>query len=60
MWDVELDEELPGEIMSEVWGMCVTNERVDVSIEVFNFVEVFPQRKWPIIFYYKLTLTQCI
>jgi len=42
--------------MSKVWGMGITDERMDVSVEIFDFVQVLSQRKWPMIYYKKLTL----
>ena len=37
--------------MSEVWGVGKADERVDVSVEIFDFVQVLSQRKWPMIYY---------
>ena len=50
-WDVELNGELHGKVMSEVWGVGKADERVDVSVEIFDFVQVLSQRKWPMTYY---------
>ena len=46
-----MNGELHGKVMSEVWRVGKADERVDVSVEIFDFVQVLSQRKWPMIYY---------
>ena len=46
-----LDGELHGKVISKVWRMGIADKRVDASVEIFDFVQVLSQRKWPMTYY---------